>query len=290
MKKSARLKVFVSGGLGNQILQLYALLYLSRIQNKTPILNLTDASKSHSSFSITSFELPCSTQISFFRNGVKGKFPGVNKIHSWVLLRRKSHLVDAGFEINESLALEGNVASASGHFVSFAYLKECMNFELKLRSNGVRYKSLRDTFLNNRVLGVHVRRGDFLGQSDQHGCLAAIWYLETITKELTEEKYDKIIFFSNDSDWVRSEILHVLKISAEIELIDQTDLEDPAESWELLKLSHGLITANSSFSLTAAVFCHGRVIAPYPLSKGTNYREMEETLPKHWKKVSSIWE
>ena len=290
MKKKLQVEMYASGGLGNQILQLYALLFLARIQDKLPLLDVTDASKSHSTFDVRSFKLPCATRTSNSRSLLKKVFPKFEIARGFLLLRKKSHLIDMGYHENRTRALEHNISSASGHFVSFAYINKFKQEELKIDSASLTFNKLFEEFAERKILGVHVRRGDFTGQSDTHGCLSASWYLSAIKQEVSFQEYDKLIIFTNDGDWVRKSILQKLTISPEIQLIDQRDIIDPAESWELMKHSNCLITANSSFSLTAAVFCGGRVIVPFPLSKGLNYREMEETIPAHWIRLSSIWE
>jgi hypothetical protein len=288
----ARLEMHLSGGLGNQILQFYACLYLARLQNREPVLNLNRAAYSHSRFDITSFQLPCAIKRDNLRNKAYKLLPNLNKVQDRLLHKHSSHLIDAGFLGNVDLANNQQIKSASGHFVTFEYMLQSKNINLQLVNESQKYLEYKDLLENHPTLGVHVRRGDFLGQSEQHGCLSKEWYLDKIINLLTHNRdYELVMIFTNEKSWVEANLLKRLSVKQEIMIVDQFELQDPAESWRLLQNCKSLILANSSFSITSAVFSNSEmIISPAPFSRGRNYIEADQTLPKNWLRSSSIWE
>ena len=288
----AKLEMHLSGGLGNQILQFYACLFLAKLQNSEPVLNLNRVSRSHSRFDITSFKLPCDIKKDQMMMKAYKLLPSLNHAHDSLLQKSSSHLNDLGFDRNFQLVNNQKIKSASGYFVTFAYMLHSRGINLQLVKESQRYLEYKDLVESHPVLGVHIRRGDFLGQSEQHGCLSKEWYLDKITNHLTRNKeYRLVIIFTNDKSWTEVNLLKGLSVRQDIVIVDQFDLIDPAESWKLLQNCKSLIIANSSFSFTSAFFSNSDiVISPEPFSRGRNYIEADETVPKKWFRSSSIWE
>jgi hypothetical protein len=97
-----------------------------------------------------------------------------------------------------------------------------------------------------------------------------------------------IAFFTDDGHWVSEEICS--KIEFPIIVISADALEDPAESWILLRNSQQIICSNSTFSITAAITSKAKVTLPKPLTKNTNFVGITNSIPSHWKSEPSIWE
>lgn len=288
----AKLEMYLSGGLGNQILQFYASLNLAKLQNREPLLNLNRVAYSHSRFDITSFQLPCDVKRNHIRTKAFKVLPSLSNAEDFLLNKRSSHLIDSGFKGNLHLASNQQIKSASGYFVTFKYMLDGRDINLQLVNESQRYFRYKELLENQPVLGVHIRRGDFLGQSEQHGCLSKEWYLDNITNHVTHNRdYRLVMIFTNDKSWTEANLLKRLPVKQEIMIVDQFDLPDPAESWKLLQSCKSLILANSSFSITSAVFSNSDIIiSPEPFSRGRNYIEADQTLPKKWFRSSSIWE
>ena len=179
----------------------------------------------------------------------------------------------------------------SGFFQDMRYLSYSDLKDLTLRKPSLRHNSFRALFDKHSVIGVHVRRGDFLGQLDSHGCLASEWYLTQIYRSLEIVGLDaKVIIFTDDREWVFNEITSDLPESCSVNVISKEDLEDPAESWDLLRSADLIICSNSTFSITAAFYSGSRVVSPFPLTRSVNFEGIAATLPESWSLAEAIWE
>jgi hypothetical protein len=201
------------------------------------------------------------------------------------------HLVDQKFEVNFEYLGNSRVKTISGYFQDMRYLNRLDLTELTLKSPSADYESYKSLFEKYFVIGVHVRRGDFLGQSDSHGCLSSEWYLLQIINSLEIGKLDSIIvIFTDDRDWVFKKICPVLRKNIDVKIISKEDLADPAESWDLLRSADYLICSNSTFSITAAFFSDSQVVTPCPLTRKVNFEDIESSLPEAWIRAAAIWE
>jgi hypothetical protein len=93
-------------------------------------------------------------------------------------------------------------------------------------------------------VSLHVRRGDYVGNSAFHGLLGRSFYLRAmkyIEQQLTNPTY---FVFSDDLDWVRSNI----PIDKEHHFISHNQGEDSFYDLWLMSLCEHHIIANSSFS------------------------------------------
>ncbi|MFC0514575.1 alpha-1,2-fucosyltransferase [Mucilaginibacter angelicae] len=151
---------------------------------------------------------------------------------------------------------------------------------------GAEYASL---FQNNRVVAVHIRRGDYLGLNDWWAenlgsndlSLPAAYYLDSLEQVSGRERY-KVIFVSDDIDFARSAFSHIpgaLFAGADM----MTD-------FQILMNADVCIISNSSFAWWAAylntkkdkqVFC-----PKYWLGFKIKKEYPEGIIPAQWKQVA----
>jgi hypothetical protein len=199
-------------------------------------------------------------------------------------------LVDKGFVDNIDAIKAKSIKQASGYFQSFLYLQKIPKFRLELRAPSVEYLRLREEF-SRLNLAVHIRRGDFVGQSKTHGLLSSEWYLQNIESSLRTDKSIKCVtYFTDDPEMVRESILKRENSGCDSRIIGPTDLLDPAESWMLIRDSRSLIVSNSTFSLTAAAHSNGKVIVPEPLTLSNGFKEIASSMPVSFIKQAAVWE
>lgn len=285
-----KLSIELAGGLGNQIFQYHAGVFFSILLRKKLCLDLTSASRSHSTFDITSFKLGELVVFEGREKRLKDSLPQVNHIKGFINNRRPSHLVDQGFEKNIEIASSKNINKASGFFQSFLYFQKSPKFRLELENPSDEYLRLREE-LSSLNLAVHVRRGDFLGQSKTHGLLSLDWYLQCIKDTLVKDReINQIIFFTDDPEFVREQILRKENFGCDFRIIGPKDLLDPAESWILIRDSKVLIASNSTFSITAAAHSNGSVVVPEPLTLNNGFKELTSTMPNIFLKQAAVWE
>jgi hypothetical protein len=282
--------MYLAGGLGNQIFQYHAGVFFSQLLRKNLCLDLRSASRTHSAFDITSFILGESITFQGRDRKFKDFLPISNHINDYINNRKSSHLVDKGFAGNIDSIRVKSVKQASGYFQSFLYLQKIPKFRLELRAPSVEYLRLKEGF-SSLNLAVHIRRGDFVGQSKTHGLLSSEWYLQCIKNSLgTDRSIKCITYFTDDPEMVRESILKREKSGCDSRIIGPKDLLDPAESWMLIRDSRTLIVSNSTFSLTAAAHSNGNVIIPEPLTLNNGFKEIASSMPVSFIKQGAVWE
>ena len=286
-----KIEVNLAGGLGNQIFQFAAGLNFANITEKRLILNLTNVARSHSKHNISSFQMNHELKDRWIIRRVGMVVPHMNTVRNKIRFSRQGHLLDNGYESNLSALMNRSIYAISGYFQDLRYLTAGCDLNLELKEPSKRYLEYFDRFHKNQNIGVHIRRGDFVGQSESHGCLSADWYYKEIIKELQSAPRDvKVFIFSDDFHWVDSNFASKLHLDIDWEIVSSLELADPAESWCLLRSVNHIICANSTFSLTAAALANGSVTVPCPLTRNDNFKAIGENIPEHWKKIDSIWE
>jgi hypothetical protein len=113
-------------------------------------------------------------------------------------------------------------------------------------------KELLIKIKNSNSIAIHIRRGDYVNDkmtAEYHGSCSLDYYLEGI-KLLASKKEDfTLVFFSDDSDWVKEQFndLPYSKI-----IIDHNKAENSWKDMLLMSSCRHNIIANSSFSWWAA--------------------------------------
>lgn len=283
-------RMHLAGGLGNQIFQYHAGIFFSQLLRKKLCLDLRSASRTHSAFDITSFILGESVTFQGQDRKFKDLFPIADHINGFINNRKSSHLVDIGFEKNIEAIRVRRIREASGYFQSFAYFQHIPKFKLELRAPSAEYLQLSEQ-LSSLNLAVHIRRGDFLGQSKTHGLLSSDWYLQCIKRALDLDRGIRFVtYFTDDPEMVQESILKREQSGCESRIISSKDLLDPAESWMLIRDSRTLIASNSTFSITAAAHSNGNVMVPEPLTRNNGFKELTSTMSVKFIKQAAVWE
>lgn len=291
MRSNSALRIYLSGGLGNQIFQLYAGLKIAQVGNQIPIVNITSAAKSHSKFNITSFEMPFTVVNNHLLRKLRSNIPQVSTFQNWSRIHSRRHLVDSGFMTNLLLCKNQRFTGISGYFQDLRYFNNQIDFKLTLAKKSASYLQFREMLSQWHYLSVHVRRGDFLGQSGSHGCLSKEWYFAAIQEILGRDKtINQIVYFSDDENWVEEEIKGNFDPGVPQITIGSKFLDDPAESWSLMRDSRHILCSNSTFSITAAICSTAEVTLPSPLTKNDNFRDISNSLPSKWKLEPTKWE
>ena len=286
-----KLEVKLSGGLGNQIFQLYAGMKIAQLQQSKIRLNLTDVARSHSKQTIQSFQVNASFKTHRFWRWIRSHLHYVSKVDDWVLSRKKHHLIDIDYLENTNFSVLRNTHSISGYFQDFRYMEDFRHTPPRLRNPSDVYLSMEESLKGVNFAAVHIRRGDFLGQSNSHGCLSPKWYIREV--ELLwkrDSRIDRILVFSDDIEWVRENIQKSTALANIKFDFEPASLIDPAESWSIMRQASHIICANSTFSLTAAYFSNADVVVPWPLTKNSNFKDISKSLPKEWILSPTIWE
>lgn len=172
-----------------------------------------------------------------------------------------------------------------GYFQSeryFSHISAEIRSEFRFRENLVSAETakLYEKTLGQKILAIHVRRGDYVSDDGARKVLGALPldYYRRALEKISVGSFDDVNVFTDDPDWVMEE-----KIFADFKVVSSRSRKAIHDVW-LMSAAHSFIIANSSFSWWAAWLGHHtekNVIAPKPW-----FLESNETphglIPEAW--------
>lgn len=279
--------VQIKGGLGNQLFQYAAAKSLAMHLRTSFQLDLTEFDKQGSrSFDLDYFNAPykVATPEEVKALEIKGLFPKILQRLRPAYRRKKYwephfHFDPHFFDASPDVYLKGNRQSEK-YFLPIASVIR-NDFTLKkMPDKPILQKA--DIMQAENSISVHIRRGDYLKPEylKYHGILSNDYYNEAIRQ--LEGRIDpiKIYFFSDDIEWVKTNI----HLNHPYEFISGTLTHTAIEDFYLMQHCRHNIIANSSFSWWAAWLNKNpgkTVIAP---KKWFNEAKLntKDILPSNW--------
>jgi hypothetical protein len=312
--KRKSLKVFLTGGLGNQLFQISAAMHFANsrrieldLKTANPRTNLNGNAE------LLTLKLPTSIDLTVGnQGGLTRRVFGFNLrsgysprrfeqnmafritrsiISSLVLsfLLKKPYIVkvsnDLGYDETLNRAKSNQILI--GYFQTHIFAKEVLEIKESIFSD-----VCDDEFLKYKLLAleeipllVHVRLGDYKSE-DKFGILTANYY-ECAIKALWEEnKFKKIWLFSDEPNEALQKIPNSFR---GLTRIMNTNHLDSAETLRIMTLCGGYVIANSTFSWWAAFLrenLEASVIAPKPWF--LTLPEPVELIPPDWRRLSGF--
>ena len=268
------------GGLGNQLFQFSAGLYLRKFMHRSPkflISSLNSNGNTPRAFmlgDLISQESKCEYK-RFYIAGVKILSFLVPSL--WVSERDFGDFPIARVGRNTKVLL--------GYFQRSIYVDSVATDILNAMSNSVIFQDiLLAPPVNN--IAVHIRYGDYLIDPQTkrvHGLSAMSYYVNSVKLLQTTRKFDQIIVYSDNPQRAYSDFSRAFG-SSEIPI---TMIENSSEYEDLAGMasSKGLVISNSSFSWWAAWIgtqLHGcNVVAPRPWFANPTAAD-DNLLPDEW--------
>ncbi len=170
-----------------------------------------------------------------------------------------------------------------GYFQTYRFAQDPMVLA-RLRSLVRRSEKVEEitNSLTDRPLIVHVRRGDYLLETN-FGILDSSYYSRAIESQLTSNSFQDIWVFSDDIQAAKS--LIPLKYHKIVTWFDP-EIYSAAETLEIMRMGGAYIIANSSLSWWGAFLSYHsgpRVIAPDPWFVGI--AEPRDLVPPTWERL-----
>jgi hypothetical protein len=205
--------------------------------------------------------------------------------HNFLMYREPNNCEVAYKKANLAL-LDITGGIISGSFQSCYYaenISEILTNEFEFDYENIKdLKKVADIIKENNSIGVHIRRGDYLGGSNRwkYGDICTNEYYHKAIEYITKYNSDNIlVFFSNDIEWVKKEYCYENSI-----YINEDMFEDYKDWYDMYLMSicrHNVI-ANSTFSWWGAWLNHNKdkiVVAP---KKWVNQCEYIDIYPEEW--------
>ena len=306
--KNKTLRVFLTGGLGNQLFQLAAALhYAGPRRIELDVYTAVPKKNKSGEAEILSLDLPPHIQIlkenqgKFVRkvfgfNLRSGYLPrdfekklifkairGLGSTMALGVALKKFHRITVSNNLGNDRKIKRSDRSEIiiGYFQTYKVASEVIQRKERLfgqlsNQNFQKFKSLA---VIERPLLVHVRLGDYQLE-EQFGILSPEYYRAAIEYAWQRGEFYKIWLFSDQPQ----DALHRIPqhYRDKIRLIEDDDL-DSAEILQVMSLCQGYVIANSSFSWWAASlsdFKDALVITPKPWF--IELPEPTDLMPPHW--------
>lgn len=307
--------VFATGGLGNQLFQLAAALG-SKNRTLFVVPNQENARKNNAGhLDIEDFlhgeEIIISRDYKLWKISLKAinftlrNFAGmktnqsIRAFNTAVLfatsfllsLNLKTHVMaiaNRGLGYDENIMRPGKYNFFIGYFQSFKFVERPEVIKtmrsMKLKTHSIVLEEFQSLSENEAPLVVHVRMGDYQ-DSDLFGILPKKYYEQAIEHLWRSGIYKKIWLFSDEPQKAINQIPE--KYLNDVRVIPDFDNSTPI-TFEVMRLGHGYVIANSSFSWWAASLAHfpnPDVVAPDVWFKKSG--SPNQILPPDWIKVSA---
>jgi len=181
-----------------------------------------------------------------------------------------------------------------GYFQTWRYFQALKDRdlvpEINMKNPSRWFLDMADKLRNQgNVLGIHVRRGDYVGNAGI-GTLSMAYY-EAAAEELRSRgaEWDGVWIFSDDVKLAQSEFGEFLKGEENITFV-QPPLESHAfESLLLLSQSTSILIANSTFSWWAATLGNPDKYVACPSKWFAQMEDPQDLYPQNWVGVPSAW-
>jgi hypothetical protein len=298
LKNFETVRVELVGGLGNQLFQYFAGIFLSDALEKR--LQVISSRIGHSATD-HGFFLPEIIKVNNL-DVLNLRFPRTYNEYSRAadyFDRRVSSQGAFGkvsnFYRSQSIGYDKNLVNQSGHQIIKGYFQTYKYFQsnpkyrkmVGINSPSNWYLAESARIFAEKPLVIHIRRGDYKALSSDFGLLSQDYYLSAVSMLQNRIGVKKCWVFSDDVPEAR-EIMRFVPVD-QIEFIDPPRESNPAESLMLMSQGNALITANSTFSLWAGLLMDDEslVATPKDWFRGRNNPELLQ--PENWLKVDSKW-
>lgn len=303
-----RIRIRLPGGLGNQLFAFAAGLSISKSRRSIIELEIGSVDYSHAGPGIDIRDLLSLEKFKFYKSRMQS--PIVKRVHDSLLYRIPSLRRFHGNLFN--VIRDDDLAEGQSYSDLFeAYLEKETRKQIQLQGYFQDFSivsDVRDRLISfikedfspqgnvllsaldsKKVLGIHVRGGDFLNANWAAlvGNLSSLYYLNAINK-LTDMgfSFDEIWVFTNDLPYARR---LVRDLDFDFKFVDNNLIERPAENFNLMRRCSGVILSNSSFSYMASFLSDKAqvVVAPESFSKSGS---QIGGIPKLWIEEKVLWQ
>jgi hypothetical protein len=312
--KQKTLRLFLTGGIGNQLFQIAAAKYFAQSRRiELDVVTANPRKNLSGDPELFSLDLPIEIEIISKNQGTTArKIFGYNlrsgynpktyeKSAIFRFVRESissltlSFLLKKPFRLSVSSDL-GNDSSLQsvrsnqiliGYFQTYYVARELLEMKDELFFNvcDKEYSRYKEMAEQENPLLVHVRLGDYQSD-DSFGLLSPEYYKSAISEIWNSGKYHKVWLFSDEPNQAIERIPEEFRV---ITRVIENNQKDSAEILRIMTLCKGFVIANSTFSWWAAYLREdkeGVVVAPTPWFSGLS--EPTDLIPPEWKRIKGF--
>jgi hypothetical protein len=297
--KDRNIVVELAGGLGNQMFQYTAGLFLALRNNCELILDTssvgiggTDHGTTLKNFKLRPdvvFRNQESSRVTKFFKRADNSLSNRSKFYARQQLGGIYRSDEVGYDKN-LISLEAGT-KVRGYFQTFAYadnLRDELLDSFELGTESAWYARLAEEAKARKPLMLHIRRGDYVSLKDDFGILAKDYY-ESAVDRLQVNEPDSEVWIFSDSPEAASMLMNESGIENWRMIVPPVE-STPNETLKLLSLAGKLIIANSTFSWWGGYLNSNQAQICAPEIWFKNRFEPLHLIPEEWIRIQSHWE
>jgi hypothetical protein len=305
--KKRTFKLILFGGLGNQLFQYFAGQYLANKADANLKIDSTFSQFGRSGHSdwIGATTIPGNITMSAPRYSVRYLDSLLKRRTRELLARvvkgkelqlkilRQYHSPAPGYD-PQLEQLKPSVTIV-GYFQTWRYFDALKNKglvpELQIKQPSRWFLEMTEQMnRHGRVLGIHVRRGDYVGNSGI-GTLSRAYY-DVAAEELRSRDvtWDAVWIFSDEISLVKNEFKEFSNSKDNMFFMEPPEGSHSFESMLLLSRCSSLIIANSTFSWWAATLGNQEKIVVSPSKWFADMEDPRDLYPPAWIQAKSSWD
>lgn len=270
------ISVFLMGGLGNQLFQIFATIGYS-LRHKIPF----------------KFEYSDILKIGVHRPTYWKNF--LKSISIFTIKEKLNYpLYKEKYYHYEEIPLIKENFKLYGYFQSYKYFdNEYENIKkyIKLKEQQEKIKEEYKEYNKENSISIHFRLGDYLNIQEHHPIMKLDYYINSLNEIIEEDKKYNVLYFCQEED--NSMVLKNIEIlRVKFPLLEFIKVSDKIEDWKQMLIMSNCeynIIANSSFSWWGAYFNNNQnKKVCYPsiwFGPAAGNRFMGDLCPKEWIKV-----
>jgi hypothetical protein len=241
--------LMVDGGLGSQLVKYFIGQLIHKTTNATVMYDLSWFNNHGKSIDNKNNRF---FQLNNVFNNLDLKIAEKDQIDYY---KRKLKYVNYNpFSYNKEIFTKRAPYYLDGYFGNYRYLKRIADLGLnkldfKINLTGKNYELSELILSSTNSIGVHVRRGDYVGSA--HDVLEVGYYIGAIEYIKTIMKNPVFFIFSDDRNWVKENIIPQVS-KCKIYLVDENNNDEGGIDFYLLTKCKNHITSNASFGYLSA--------------------------------------
>jgi hypothetical protein len=198
-----------------------------------------------------------------------------------------------GHDFDPSLIQKNHYKYVSAYFQTHQYSSELrseLQIEYQLKSESQWLTEMRTLARKRSILGLHIRRGDYLSLGDRFGLLSADYYRNAIeTLRNHGFIWEEIWVFSDDIIGAK-EMIQAVLAHENVSYIEPPEWSNPIESLMLFSEARLGVIANSTFSWWACFLSHNMNAVVAPATWFRSIPDPQELIPDYWFRIPSAWQ
>ncbi len=287
-RKTKTIVVHCRGRLGNQLFQIAAGFWVAEKTGRKLIINLPTIRSGNNDSGDTLAGIADFSQYLAKRNRFQ--------FFAWrVLLRAQKFLpgvncLPTGFELSnhDSAFKFGSVLHLHGYFANclFAVQSSFLSHEFRPCQESHWFQKLKLEAQTKAFVALHVRRGDYMLNSNHWGLLSTTYYKRALG-QLPWNLRNAPIWVFSDEPHLAQELLQSV-VGYDFHFINPSRDASSVENLLLLAMGSGHILANSTFGYWGALLSRATQFVAYP-ERNKHGRAFVANVPSDWIAVREDW-